>query len=384
MDGTCRTPAGQSTPTNAMAVRETGQDPAHMGPCWASQAEAGAWDAAAAPIEVQGHSEPVASDAHTVPAPSQRLGSQSVGMDRIGFTSPDAISAQVQEIRAPAREEPLMPPAASRVSRGLRYALIAAGLAGVLGLGWISGLNPHRAASLARTSTRVHQGANSSAPSLGAPDALRKQAVGSTEGLAGRTAPGKSAGQDAASRLPSPREVSGRTTRDPGGASDRGRKTSDGAARDLTSRIEQIRAGTEQTQREIISKLGRLGERLEHMERQLTGAPAARTASPAKQPHTIASLSSAALPPRRATPGFGTKASPRAVSSEARPDTAPRSIEGWTVREVFGGTAVLEGPQGVLKVSAGEMVPGVGRVESIVRWGSRWVVATSRGLITTN
>jgi hypothetical protein len=51
---------------------------------------------------------------------------------------------------------------------------------------------------------------------------------------------------------------------------------------------------------------------------------------------------------------------------------------------VFGGTAVLEGPQGVLKVSAGEMVPGVGRVESIVRWGSRWVVATSRGLITTN
>jgi hypothetical protein len=29
------------------------------------------------------------------------------------------------------------------------------------------------------------------------------------------------------------------------------------------------------------------------------------------------------------------------------------------------------------------MVPGVGRVDSIVRWGNRWIVATSKGLIST-
>jgi hypothetical protein len=28
-------------------------------------------------------------------------------------------------------------------------------------------------------------------------------------------------------------------------------------------------------------------------------------------------------------------------------------------------------------------VPGVGRIESVVRWGSRWIVATSKGLIST-
>jgi hypothetical protein len=31
----------------------------------------------------------------------------------------------------------------------------------------------------------------------------------------------------------------------------------------------------------------------------------------------------------------------------------------------------------------GDSVPGLGRVESIVRWGNRWVIATASGLIAT-
>jgi hypothetical protein len=65
-------------------------------------------------------------------------------------------------------------------------------------------------------------------------------------------------------------------------------------------------------------------------------------------------------------------------------DTRPKTIEGWTVRDVFGGTAVLQGPDGIRRVSVGDTVPGAGRIDSIVRWGRRWVVATSRGLITTD
>jgi len=44
---------------------------------------------------------------------------------------------------------------------------------------------------------------------------------------------------------------------------------------------------------------------------------------------------------------------------------------GWVVRDVVGGTAVLEGPDGVWKTTRGDTVPGVGRVDFIVRWGSR-------------
>jgi hypothetical protein len=65
------------------------------------------------------------------------------------------------------------------------------------------------------------------------------------------------------------------------------------------------------------------------------------------------------------------------------PETRPTTIEGWTIREVSGGTAVLEGPNGVWKATRGDTIPGVGKIDSIVRWGNRWIVATSRGLIST-
>ncbi|HEY7248134.1 MAG TPA: hypothetical protein VH678_30085 [Xanthobacteraceae bacterium] len=65
------------------------------------------------------------------------------------------------------------------------------------------------------------------------------------------------------------------------------------------------------------------------------------------------------------------------------PETRPGSIEGWTVRSVYNGTAVLEGPKGVWTAARGDTVPGLGRVDSIVLWGSRWIVATTRGLVTT-
>ena len=73
--------------------------------------------------------------------------------------------------------------------------------------------------------------------------------------------------------------------------------------------------------------------------------------------------------------------SPRPI---AVPETRPNTIEGWTVREVAAdGKAVLEGPNGIWKVTRGDTIPGIGTIDSIVRWGNRWIVATSRGLITT-
>ena len=65
------------------------------------------------------------------------------------------------------------------------------------------------------------------------------------------------------------------------------------------------------------------------------------------------------------------------------PETRPTTIEGWIVRDVRGGTAVLEGPDGSRTAMAGDTVPGVGRIDSIVRWGNRWIVATDKGLIAT-
>lgn len=67
----------------------------------------------------------------------------------------------------------------------------------------------------------------------------------------------------------------------------------------------------------------------------------------------------------------------------APPETRPTTIPGWTVVDVRDGTAVLEGPDGIRMAARGDAVPGLGRIESIVRWGNRWIVATANGLIAT-
>jgi hypothetical protein len=107
--------------------------------------------------------------------------------------------------------------------------------------------------------------------------------------------------------------------------------------------------------------------------RSLTTAPLSRLAS---KDSTVA---------LRPTASTGAKVKEVRTPAKLTPtvETRPTTIEGWTLREVVNGTAVIEGPNGVWKVTPGQTVPGIGRVDSIVRWGNRLVVATSRGLIST-
>jgi outer membrane murein-binding lipoprotein Lpp len=62
---------------------------------------------------------------------------------------------------------------------------------------------------------------------------------------------------------------------------------------------------------------------------------------------------------------------------------APQPIvTGWVLRDVNRGVAILQGRAGLIEVEAGDLVPGLGRIESIRKQGNRWVVVTSRGLVT--
>jgi hypothetical protein len=58
-------------------------------------------------------------------------------------------------------------------------------------------------------------------------------------------------------------------------------------------------------------------------------------------------------------------------------------VEHWTVIEVAEGVATLEGPTGLIEVSIGDVLPGVGRVEAISERGGQWVIATNKGVITS-
>jgi hypothetical protein len=116
-----------------------------------------------------------------------------------------------------------------------------------------------------------------------------------------------------------------------------------------------------------------------------------KTASASDSPAIVGSIpipKPPALLPVGARPTSQVNAAPSAAIAMrqplvAAPETKPATIPGWTVVDVRDGTAVLEGPEGIRMAARGDTIPGVGRVESIVRWGSRWVIATAGGLIAT-
>jgi hypothetical protein len=78
-----------------------------------------------------------------------------------------------------------------------------------------------------------------------------------------------------------------------------------------------------------------------------------------------------------------TMSAPPGMKPTPAPETRPTTIEGWTLLEVADDAVVLEGPHGVWRATRGDTVPGVGRVMSVVLWGNRWIVSTTKGLIST-
>ena len=125
------------------------------------------------------------------------------------------------------------------------------------------------------------------------------------------------------------------------------------------------------TQEELAQQLENDLERDEHSEEQVA----------AKQEQTTQDIATRRVEPntKQAMPS----ASTQDQSMLARPETTPTTITDWTLREVTNGMAVLQGPTGILRVTRGDTVPGLGKITSIVRWGKGWVVATSAAYCTS-
>lgn len=81
-----------------------------------------------------------------------------------------------------------------------------------------------------------------------------------------------------------------------------------------------------------------------------------------------------------AKPTVAAAAAPAVTESTRK--TEP--VDGWVLREVYNGSALVESRNRRLyEVMPGGVIPGVGRVESIERRGARWVVLTDKGFIGT-
>jgi hypothetical protein len=143
----------------------------------------------------------------------------------------------------------------------------------------------------------------------------------------------------------------------------------------------------EKAQAEPAAKLAKLSETVEKLRTAATAAPAAAAAAaPAASAAAAPASSAAAAPaaPKESTGSIQTaNAGPAQVPLPApKPEVARLpTVEGWVLRDVGNGSALIEGRQGIFEVYAGDPIPGLGRIDAIRKQDGRWVVVTSRGLI---
>ncbi len=122
---------------------------------------------------------------------------------------------------------------------------------------------------------------------------------------------------------------------------------------------------------------------LSKSQRTPLGASEARRKVTTVEPGSASTLKPLVVKVSRNTAPHPTDAS-RPLPLTVVPQTKPSTIAGWSVRSTDGESVVLVGPNRVWTVRRGDSVPGVGRIDTIVRWGDRWIVATSSGLISTD
>ena len=126
---------------------------------------------------------------------------------------------------------------------------------------------------------------------------------------------------------------------------------------------------TERAQAEPATKIARIIETLDRIE--LRTAAAAVAAPPAAAPTAAPTTTTAPTTPD--TTG--------SIPADGRPK--PPVVDGWVLRQVFDGFALIEGFNGRLfEVGPGSNIPGIGRVETIRRQEGQWVVVTPKGIIT--
>jgi hypothetical protein len=138
----------------------------------------------------------------------------------------------------------------------------------------------------------------------------------------------------------------------------------------------------EKAQVEPAARLAKLSDAVEKLR---AAAPAALAAAPAAGKESTGSITppngTAALPVPAAAPAPAASPAPPA---SPKPEAAHLpTVDGWVLRDVRHGGALIEGRSGLYEVYAGDPVPGLGRIDAIRKQDGHWVVVTSRGLVVS-
>ncbi len=145
--------------------------------------------------------------------------------------------------------------------------------------------------------------------------------------------------------------------------------------------------------RELRAKLDAVEKRqqAEHLSARAASAP------PPVEDKSAAAATEATPAAQRPSDKSDPKAARAAKSESARNESskidmtpvqtiapAAKVVNGYRVRDVYQGAALIESDSGMIGVEPGEVVPGVGRVIAIKERAGRWIVVTESGEILGN
>ena len=144
-------------------------------------------------------------------------------------------------------------------------------------------------------------------------------------------------------------------------------KTTTGQLNKASDRLDKV----EKAQAEPAAKLAKLSETVD----KLRAAQASTTTTAAAAPAPAKDVTGSIPQQAAAAPAPAPAAPPK-------PEVARLpTVEGWVLRDVANGSALIENRRGMYEVYAGDPIPGLGRVDAIRKQDGRWVVVTSKGLI---
>jgi len=159
-------------------------------------------------------------------------------------------------------------------------------------------------------------------------------------------------------------------------------RTLDEQVSKLQTELAALKASVDRADKAANAQIAKAGDRIDKIEK----AQAEPAQKIAKLSETVEKLRTAQA--EKPAPAQVASAAAQDVTGSvpakpaAKPDVGRLpTVEGWVLRDVYDGGAVIVGRAGTFEVYAGDPVPGLGRVDAIRRQDGRWVVVTSRGLI---
>lgn len=133
------------------------------------------------------------------------------------------------------------------------------------------------------------------------------------------------------------------------------------AVKQQLAELSAIKANLDTASRNSTSQFAKIADRLDKIDQ-----------------HTAAAETTGSI----AAPAVPAAAAPAAPSEPAK--LTDRILPNWVVQDVRYGRALVESNRGGLfEVSAGSVLPGLGRVGSVKRQDGQWVVVTENGMITS-